>query len=152
IAYQEWEKLPERWPHIELGPFQIMPNHMHGIIIIHAAPVRAPLAGAPATIAPATHHTPAPNLHDTSGNGAPARGAPTWTEKPTAGQIVGAYKSRVATECLKIAKSKQPEIILGQLWHRNFWEHIIRDVRAFDRISHYIIANPEKWEADKFWV
>ncbi len=28
IAAAEWEKLPERWPHLELGPYQIMPNHM----------------------------------------------------------------------------------------------------------------------------
>ena len=62
----------------------------------------------------------------------PARGTPTemrdtqiqWATKPTAGQIVGAYQSRVSMGCLKIAKSKQPEQILGKPWQRNFWEHI----------------------------
>ena len=44
VAYQEWEKLPERWSQVELGAFQIMPNHIHGIVIIHD--VGAPLAGA----------------------------------------------------------------------------------------------------------
>ena len=28
IAYHEWAKLPERFPNIELGEFQIMPNHI----------------------------------------------------------------------------------------------------------------------------
>lgn len=37
-AYREWEKLPERWPHVELGAFQVMPNHIHGIIIIRDIP------------------------------------------------------------------------------------------------------------------
>ena len=166
IAHQEWEKLPERWPYIELGVFQIMPNHMHGIIIIDTA-VRAPLAGALLDAPPAGAHLNAPfdgahlnaqfdgahlnapfdsaPLCGSSGDGAPARGA------PTVGQIVGAYKSLVATECLKIARSKQPEIILGKLWQRNFWEHIIRDVNAFGRISQYIISNPENWKGDKFY-
>jgi putative transposase len=33
IAYDQWEELTNRWKHIELGAFQVMPNHMHGIII-----------------------------------------------------------------------------------------------------------------------
>ncbi len=44
IAHDEWEKLPERFPNIQLGAFQIMPNHMHGIIEI--LPVGARLAPA----------------------------------------------------------------------------------------------------------
>ena len=35
IAYNEWAKLPERFPNFELDVFQIMPNHMHGIIVLH---------------------------------------------------------------------------------------------------------------------
>ena len=34
VAKQEWKKLPKRFPNIELGAFIIMPNHMHGIIVI----------------------------------------------------------------------------------------------------------------------
>ena len=34
IAYQQWAKLPERFANMELDVFQIMPNHMHGIIIL----------------------------------------------------------------------------------------------------------------------
>lgn len=36
IAYNEWIKLPERFPNFELDVFQIMPNHMHGIISVGA--------------------------------------------------------------------------------------------------------------------
>ena len=32
IAQQQWEELANRFPHIKLDIFQIMPNHMHGII------------------------------------------------------------------------------------------------------------------------
>ena len=34
IAKQQWEQLPKRFPTIELGAYVIMPNHMHGIIVI----------------------------------------------------------------------------------------------------------------------
>ena len=34
IAKHQWEKLPKRFPNIELGAFVIMPNHIHGIIEI----------------------------------------------------------------------------------------------------------------------
>jgi putative transposase len=34
IAYNEWIKLTERFPNFELDVFQIMPNHMHGIIVL----------------------------------------------------------------------------------------------------------------------
>jgi len=36
VTKQQWEKLPNRFPNIELGASVIMPNHMHGIIVIMA--------------------------------------------------------------------------------------------------------------------
>jgi putative transposase len=33
-----------------------------------------------------------------------------------------------------------------KLWQRRYWEHIIRNQQAFDRISNYIINNPANWE------
>jgi len=34
VAYNEWIKLPQRFPNVELDFFQIMPNHLHGIIAL----------------------------------------------------------------------------------------------------------------------
>ncbi|WP_410479185.1 hypothetical protein [Pedobacter miscanthi] len=39
---------------------------------------------------------------------------------------------------------------MGKLWQRNYYEHIIRDERAYQNISNYIINNPGKWNEDKF--
>ena len=52
IAHREWEKLPSRWPHIELGEFQIMPNHIHGILVIHHPPGTTTTPGATTRVAP----------------------------------------------------------------------------------------------------
>ncbi len=48
IANECWRALPEHFPRVELGAFVVMPNHVHGIVIIteskvgaqHAAPLR----------------------------------------------------------------------------------------------------------------
>jgi REP element-mobilizing transposase RayT len=36
IAKGQWEKLPRRFRHIELGEFVILPDHIHGIIVLSA--------------------------------------------------------------------------------------------------------------------
>jgi REP element-mobilizing transposase RayT len=35
IAYGEWTKLPQQFPNIDLDVFQIMPNHIHGILMLY---------------------------------------------------------------------------------------------------------------------
>lgn len=32
-----WERLPDRFPDVEVDEFVIMPNHLHGIIVVHDA-------------------------------------------------------------------------------------------------------------------
>lgn len=76
IAYNEWIKLPERFLNNELDVFQIMPNHLHGIIVLND--VGATLAVAHDAVA-----------HDA-----------------VMIQRAGAYKSLVANKCLEIFKSK----------------------------------------------
>ena len=36
-----------------------------------------------------------------------------------------------------------------KIWQRNYYEHIIRDEKSYQRISEYIITNPQKWDIDK---
>ena len=129
IAYNEWLKLPERFPNFELDVFQIMPNHIHGIVAL----VGAPLAGAP-------------NDVGIQCTGAGASPAPTAA---TVGDIIGAYKSLVSNNCLKIYKSKNE--IMGKLLQRNYYEHIIRNEPSCKTISYYIINNPSNWKDDKFY-
>jgi REP element-mobilizing transposase RayT len=46
IIRQVWENLPEHYPNIILDEFVIMPNHIHGIIIIQDDAVGADLRSA----------------------------------------------------------------------------------------------------------
>ncbi|RNL51009.1 transposase [Pedobacter jejuensis] len=139
IAYKQWIKLSERFSNFELDVFQIMPNHFHGIIVLKDViqPVEETAVGATLAVAQ--------NDEDDKENlmRATARVAPTIAD------IVGAYKSIVSNECLKICKAQNKS--MGKLWQRNYYEHVIKDERAYNNISNYIINNPIKWNEDKFY-
>ena len=81
-----------------------------------------------------------------------ARASPDHTGGNSAGlgNIMGAYKSIVANECLKIYKAKGER--MGKLWQRNYYEIIIRNHPAYLRISKYIVNNPPQWDSDKFHI
>ena len=144
IAYNEWAKLPERFPNFELDVFQIMPNHMHGIIMLNG--------GIP-TVAQndsdAHEDSVAQNNNNGNGAGVNIESGAGVNPAPTVSDIVGAYKSLVANCCLEIFKSKNE--MMGKLWQRNYHEHIIRNQQSYQTISDYIINNPLKWKEDKFY-
>jgi REP element-mobilizing transposase RayT len=161
ITYDEWVKLSERYPNLLLDVFQIMPNHIHGIIALDEMAVGATLAVAPNknTIAPnqnavalndvgavaPNQNTIAPNQNATAPNDVGAGASPA----PTIGNIVGAYKSLVANKCLEIYKLRNE--YMGKLWQRNYWEHIIRDEKSYQNIANYILNNPANWQKDRFY-
>lgn len=152
IAHNEWNKLPERFTNIELDVFQIMPNHMHGIIVLND--VGATLAVAPNTDAPNTdrpHNDDAPHNDDVPHNtdGIKRTGASPAPTNTIIGDMVGAYKSLVANTCLDIYKFKNET--MGKLWQRNYHEQIIRNEQSYQTISQYIRNNPAKWNEDKFY-
>jgi REP element-mobilizing transposase RayT len=119
MADQEWRKLEQRFPHASFDVFQIMPNHIHGIIAVGA------------TLAVASNRAGA----------SPA---------PTVGNIIGAYKSLVANECRRICDLQG--VVLGKLWQRGYYDHVIRDEKDYLRIAEYIQNNPLKWELDEYYV
>ena len=136
IACNEWKKLPERFPNFELDVFQVMPNHMHGIIVLTGASIGNMSNDVGAGLAPA---------HDNASNDTGAGASPA----PTVGNIMGAYKSLVANHCLDIYKMENKT--MGKLWQRNFYEHIIRNETSYQTISNYIINNPSSWKDDTFF-
>jgi putative transposase len=122
IADECWRSIPEHFPSVELGASVIMPNHVHGIIII---------SGVGATHVEsvgARHASPLQN---------PPRGAP----PRSLGAIVGSFKSAVT-------KRIGREHNVTGIWQRNYYEHIIRDDKDLQRITDYIEANPSRWDED----
>lgn len=137
IATEWMENLPTKFPTIEIDEYIIMPDHIHAIISIRTG-----------------NHRGCPNIDgqskeplniDANRTGTP-RGCPD-TPPPTIGQIIGAYKSLVANDCLKWHKERNLQ--MGKLWQRNYYEHIIRDEQAYENIRNYIRTNPERWQSNR---
>ena len=207
IAQEEWAATPNIRENITLGEFQIMPNHIHGIIQINfskgnpedigkfkspsqtigaiirgfkgAATKRiknlirenrdkinyrstgesqfAPIKlGSGQTSGESQFAPIKPDSGQTSGESqfAPIKLGSGQTSgesqfapiKPDSGQTSGesqfAPTDIALTENLDLSKS---------IWQRDYYEIIIRDSRAYNNISNYIINNPKKWAEDKFY-
>ncbi len=132
-----WDGLPQRFPGLELDAFVVMPNHVHGIIVIPVAndatgPVGAGLV--PARCAPIT-------------TGATTRA--TTRVAPTLGDVVGAFKSWTTVLYARGVRGAGWVSFDGRLWQRNYYEHIIRGEAELDRIREYIMTNPVRWAEDR---
>jgi putative transposase len=157
IAHDQFECLPGRFPNIQIDTFQVMPNHIHAVI--HArATLAVDLQKNRGSCIIETYNSTVDCLNTTGQNtvktyGAEASPAPVEivgktgdTKNNTIGDIIGAYKSLVSNECLKIYKSKNER--MGKLWQRNYYDIIIRDERSLFFIRRYIRNNPLNWETD----
>lgn len=61
---------------------------------------------------------------------------------PTLDQVVGGYKSRVAHQWL--AACKERGTVMGKIWQRGYYEHVIRNQEDFDQTATYIRGNPAR--------
>ncbi|MDX9868080.1 MAG: hypothetical protein RBT78_09165 [Kiritimatiellia bacterium] len=61
---------------------------------------------------------------------------------PTLGDVICAFKSRVVHEYIAGVKAAQWPRFPGDLWHRNYYEMIVRDAEAEANIRRYIRLNP----------
>ena len=115
-----------------------MPNHLHGIIGLNHIHENEEAGFTPTLI-------------DEPNKIGPSRVRAGVNPAPTLGNIVGAYKSLVSSSCLDVLSKNDPDIILGKMWQRSYYEHIIRNEQSYYKIAEYIINNPAKWGADKFY-
>jgi hypothetical protein len=80
-----WDEIPKYYPGIDVDACQIMPNHIHGIIIVGAAPRGRPICGPPISPPPETW-PPDPGQAD---NLQPGIGQPGKMGQPGTGQLRG---------------------------------------------------------------
>jgi REP element-mobilizing transposase RayT len=121
IAKSEWIKSSIIRKEIKLDEFMIMPNHIHGIIIIDH--------GTPIVVVGANGCSPLRDFR---------------MESKSISSFVAGYKSSV-TKQINILR-KLPKI---SLWQRNYYEHIIRNETELNILREYIVNNPLKWDEDE---
>ena len=140
IVGAEWRGIEVRRRDVEVDEWVVMPNHIHGIVI---------LCGRPTVETP--HRLPAENALSAGAplsNGGDAerfqRGASTASRLAAGslGAIIGQFKSRSTKRILRAGYR-------NFRWQPRFYDHIIRNERSLNDICRYIAHNPKKWELDK---
>jgi REP element-mobilizing transposase RayT len=142
-AKQCWMNIPDHFPYFYLDAFVVMPNHLHGIVLIEkpyfdnstgsdsvetrlALSLRQPNT---TNIKKLESQTPHFRFRNQGKN--------------TISAMVGSFKSAVTKLC------NENKLPFG--WQSRFHDHIIRDKYEFYRIRNYIINNPANWKQDGFY-
>jgi REP element-mobilizing transposase RayT len=125
-----WDELPTHYPVVLTDAFQIMPNHIHGIVVLTGAGA-ATVGAAPC--------------------GRPDLGADTGA-CPYGALSLPDVMHRFETMTIKRyadgVRNENWPAFEGRLWQRNYYEHIVRDPDDWARIHRYIAANPALWLQD----
>jgi REP element-mobilizing transposase RayT len=119
IADECWRAISEHFPFVELGSHIIMPNHVHGVIIIND------MGRGAAMLRPYGDDNP----HKIN------------VKPGSLGAIIRSYKSAVSYRVSK-------EHNVTGIWQRNYYERVIRHEREMDDICRYIESNPAQWDQD----
>ncbi|HMB90227.1 MAG TPA: transposase [Rhodothermales bacterium] len=121
-----WHRLSNKFPTVETDAFVIMPNHLHGMIILHD----------PVGVDPRVHPTLTPKEVDAH-MGASLPVVMQW------------FKTMTTNAYIKGVQQHGWTPFCRKLWQRSYYEHIVRDQRDFDRIREYIHQNPAQWYFDR---
>jgi putative transposase len=120
IIQRMWESIPIQYPDTKLDAFVVMPNHIHGIIIVGAQFI-------------------APSFTAISGK-EPDAGV--MNHAPTLGSIIRSLKA-------KSTRMIRQDFFPQFAWQRNYYEHVIRNDTALNKIREYISTNPMRCELDR---
>ena len=138
IANSCWYEIPSHFPFVELGAHVIMPNHVHGIVIINK-----PDDG---------RNAETQNVASLSEVDIPKdKWEKTNALKPK--NQFGPQSKNLASiiRGFKVGVTKNARTIHADFsWQSRYHDRIIRDKKSYQTISEYIINNPMKWLKDEF--
>jgi putative transposase len=120
IAQKRWLWLAQQYDYVKLDEFIIMPNHMHGIVVIENDIICRDSRRDNPRVVP-TIYSRRYNLLSKSVN----------AFKTTSSKLIHLTGLKVF------------------IWQRSFYDHIIRDEKSLGSTREYIINNPMKWELDR---
>jgi REP element-mobilizing transposase RayT len=116
-----WQQL-ERKFHVELDAFVLMPDHVHAVVfILGEDQVRS--SDAP--------------------NGEPTDGVRAAAQRASLPEVVAWFKTMTTNEYIRGVGTGRWPRFERRLWQRNYYEHIIRNTIALDRIRRYVQANAD---------
>ena len=139
VAY-EWQRTERIRPYVSLDEWVIMPNHIHGIIILH------PIESDDKTSRANPHNMHKTSIHPEVLFHQSLHQRDVSTKKPRlkAGSL-GAIIGQIKSICTKRIRSRG---FRDFGWQAGYYDHIIRDNEDLGRIREYIYGNPDKWDKD----
>ena len=179
LVVTAWERLPLHYPHVRLDAFVVMPNHVHGIVVLdgvvgtgrsgasggrrETGEVGAGRSGASgsrreAGQVGAGRSGASDGRPETGQVGAGLRAAPTVARAPipTSGGVPDPRRHALPeiVRAFKAFSARAINLRRGTpgtpVWQRNYYERILRDERALAAVRRYIRENPAKWGDDRF--
>jgi len=146
IIKNVWESLPNHHP-VELDVFQIMPNHVHFVLVICAR--RGIACNARNNIAcnaQTTNNTGCARTMDSGCARTTPTRATTFQHVVTGSLpcVIRSFKSECSKQIRRMVNN--PNMII---WQRNYYEQIIRNETDLNKIREYIQSNPLMWERDR---
>ncbi|MDP2887163.1 MAG: transposase, partial [Ignavibacteria bacterium] len=124
-----WKEIPRHYPSIKLDEFVVMPNHVHGIIVVVGMMVPA----SDMLLGGAIQESPRLDRND-----------PVWRRRMLLSRIIGRFKQNSAKQ-INIVRLT-PGI---PVWQRGYFDHVIRDTDSLTRIRAYIVRNSQNREMNK---
>lgn len=154
-----WHEIKNHTKNVDIDVFQVMPNHIHGILILKSgfSGSSADLVGG--SMHASNHTENAPNqsdkitkIHNKRGTG--DKSLTTHQNKPSKefmksispkpgslSRIIGSYKSAVTRHARRLGFEFE--------WQRSFYDQIIHDNESLYWIRKYVIDNPADWHSDE---
>jgi putative transposase len=155
MVYDVWNDLPAFYPSVQTDAFIVMPNHIHGIIILVGADPRV-CPNADPRVCPAQPSVgvgprACPDSGPRACPGQPQELGQPQEVAPTLGlpDVVHRFKTMTTKRYADGVKRLGWEPFRGRLWQRNYYEHIIRNEESLDRIREYILTSPMRWVLDR---
>ncbi|MBU1017641.1 hypothetical protein KKA33_01280 [Patescibacteria group bacterium] len=128
-----WQEIPQHFAHVILDEWVVMPNHVHGVLIINNTPGKTQNVG--------TRHVETQNvasLRRKRNKWKPNRFGP---QSKNVASIIRGFKIGVT----KYANEQK----IPFTWQPRFYDRVIRDENELDRICKYIRQNLLKWKWDR---
>ena len=123
MAMECWNEIPCHFPDVTLDAFVVMPNHVHGVLMITDTVGAKHTVGAK-NVSPLQ---PGQRPHGTS---------------KTIGSIIRGFK-------IGVTKWMRTHANVHDVWQRNYYEHVIRNNDELNRVREYIVNNPAQWSLDR---
>ena len=146
-----WE-IENKYPDKHCHEMVVMPNHFH--CIIENTETDDHVLETDAHILETDAHVGAPLRGRSENNRHPENkkyGMHNQKYNATIGDAMGWFQTMSTNEYIRGVKQHNWQRFDGNLWQRNFYDHIIRNEKSFKTIAEYIINNPKKWQEDKFY-